>query len=659
MPARFPIAGSTACSSPARSGRPASASSTRRWCSRPRSATPSRWAPRRGGSKTSPTTACSSRRRPASRARCRSGTATRRAVRSNWAYAIGKLVRELGDTPKPAAIARLTEHHGLDRLAAENVLQLSRRAGGGRRRPRRSHHRHRALPRRARRLARVRALAARQPHPRAVGDGGDGARPQPHRRGRGSDVGRRRLRRPLPRDRAAARSGADAARPRRDRRRWCCGSSDRPRSSPRDSARRRPGRCCCRGGARASERRSSCSGSGHRICWRSRRDSDRFPPCSRPTAKCCAITSTCPALVDVLRQVGTRARRVTTIDSKQPSPFAASLLFSYVANYIYDGDAPLAERRAQALSVDQAQLRELLGDAELRDLLDPDALAELERRLQHLEDGYKVRSADGIHDLLIRIGDLTLEEIVERVGVCRRRRRRVGRTRAGAADRAAAGRRRAALRRGGGRGALPRRARRARCRPGCPKRCSSRCAIAAGDLAMRFARSHGPFTAGAAGRALRARHRGGRDAAAAAHRGRTAHRRRVPARRHRARVGRRQRAAQPAPPLAREAAPRDRGRRRRRARPLHGGAGMASARSARGLEALLDAIEQLQGAAMPASVLERDILPARVADYTPGDARHADGGRRGGVGGRSSGSASATAASRSTSPTISRACVRP
>ena len=60
----------------------------------------------------------------------------------------------------------------------------------------------------------------------------------------------------------------------------------------------------------------------------------------------------------------------STVDSQTPSPFAASLLFSYVANYIYDGDAPLAERRAQALSVDQAQLRELLGDAELRELLD-------------------------------------------------------------------------------------------------------------------------------------------------------------------------------------------------------------------------------------------------------------------------------------------------
>ncbi len=90
-----------------------------------------------------------------------------------------------------------------------------------------------------------------------------------------------------------------------------------------------------------------------------------------------------------------------------PSPFAASLLFSYVANYIYDGDAPLAERRAQALSVDQAQLRELLGDAELRELLDADALEALERQLQHLDEKYQVRTADGLHDLLIRIGDLS------------------------------------------------------------------------------------------------------------------------------------------------------------------------------------------------------------------------------------------------------------
>ena len=121
-----------------------------------------------------------------------------------------------------------------------------------------------------------------------------------------------------------------------------------------------------------------------------------------------------PALVDTLRQVSQRSLRVTTVDSKAPSPFAASLLFSYVANYIYDGDAPLAERRAQALSVDQAQLRELLGDAELRDLLDADALDDIEAQLQHLDERYRVRHADALHDLLIRIGDLSVTEIQAR-----------------------------------------------------------------------------------------------------------------------------------------------------------------------------------------------------------------------------------------------------
>ena len=72
-----------------------------------------------------------------------------------------------------------------------------------------------------------------------------------------------------------------------------------------------------------------------------------------------------------------------------PSPFASALLFGYVANYIYDGDAPLAERRAQALAIDQAQLRELLGEAELRELLDADALAEVEAQLQQLDERHQ------------------------------------------------------------------------------------------------------------------------------------------------------------------------------------------------------------------------------------------------------------------------------
>ena len=77
-----------------------------------------------------------------------------------------------------------------------------------------------------------------------------------------------------------------------------------------------------------------------------------------------------PALTDILSRVRSRSIRVVNVESTTPSPFSSSLLFGYVANYIYDGDAPLAERRAQALSVDQSQLRDLIGDTELRDLLD-------------------------------------------------------------------------------------------------------------------------------------------------------------------------------------------------------------------------------------------------------------------------------------------------
>ncbi len=105
---------------------------------------------------------------------------------------------------------------------------------------------------------------------------------------------------------------------------------------------------------------------------------------------------------------------MVTVDSATPSPFASSLLFGYVANYIYDGDAPLAERRAQALAIDQAQLRELLGEAELRELLDADALAELEAPApapHRAEPGEERRRA---HDLLLRLGDLSRDELAAR-----------------------------------------------------------------------------------------------------------------------------------------------------------------------------------------------------------------------------------------------------
>ncbi len=152
-----------------------------------------------------------------------------------------------------------------------------------------------------------------------------------------------------------------------------------------------------------------------------------FPMLLEVYRECLRDVFDMPALVDTLRRIERREIKPATVDSTTASPFASALLFGYVANYIYNGDAPLAERRAQALSIDQAQLRELLGEAELRELLDADALADVERQLQQLGDTQRVKTVDGIHDLLLRLGDLTLDEVVgpephRRVGCPRRTR---------------------------------------------------------------------------------------------------------------------------------------------------------------------------------------------------------------------------------------------
>src|SRR5262249_35021014 len=136
-----------------------------------------------------------------------------------------------------------------------------------------------------------------------------------------------------------------------------------------------------------------------------------FPLLLETYRECLRDVFDMPALVATLRALRDRSMRVATVDTATPSPFASSLLFGFVANYIYDGDAPLAERRAQALSIDQSQLRELLGDAELRELLDADVLAAVEAELQQLEPRFRARGTDGIHDLLLRVGDLSAEEL--------------------------------------------------------------------------------------------------------------------------------------------------------------------------------------------------------------------------------------------------------
>ncbi|MEZ5080420.1 MAG: DEAD/DEAH box helicase [Thermoleophilia bacterium] len=122
-----------------------------------------------------------------------------------------------------------------------------------------------------------------------------------------------------------------------------------------------------------------------------------------------------PALTSLLRRIQSREVGVVEVETPAPSPFAGSLLFEYVATYMYEGDAPVAERRAQALALDRDLLRDLLGEREIRELIDADALAQVERDLQALSDGMQARTADGLHDVLRRVGDLNEREVTARI----------------------------------------------------------------------------------------------------------------------------------------------------------------------------------------------------------------------------------------------------
>ena len=134
-----------------------------------------------------------------------------------------------------------------------------------------------------------------------------------------------------------------------------------------------------------------------------------FPIVLEAYRECLRDVFDLPGLVGVLRDVAARRARVTTADTRRPSPFASSVLFAFVANFIYDADAPAAERRAQAMSIDVERLRELLGDAEARQVLDPEVIAEHERSLQRLTR--PATHADAVHDLLLYVGDLTVPEL--------------------------------------------------------------------------------------------------------------------------------------------------------------------------------------------------------------------------------------------------------
>jgi ATP-dependent Lhr-like helicase len=122
-----------------------------------------------------------------------------------------------------------------------------------------------------------------------------------------------------------------------------------------------------------------------------------------------------PSLMAVTSRIATRNIRILEAETESASPFARSLLFGYVAAFMYEGDSPLAERRAAALSLDATLLAELLGRAELRELLDPKVIEQTELELQRLAPDRKAKDAEGVVDLLRVLGPLSVEEIASRV----------------------------------------------------------------------------------------------------------------------------------------------------------------------------------------------------------------------------------------------------
>ena len=140
-----------------------------------------------------------------------------------------------------------------------------------------------------------------------------------------------------------------------------------------------------------------------------------FPIVLETFRECLRDVLDLPALVGLLSKLNRREVSLVEVETQTASPFASSLLFDYVATYMYEGDTPNAERRAAALSLDRDLLRELLGQDELRDLIDPGALAAVEDDLQWLSEHRRVATRDALHDMLRSLGDLNESELAARV----------------------------------------------------------------------------------------------------------------------------------------------------------------------------------------------------------------------------------------------------
>ena len=139
-----------------------------------------------------------------------------------------------------------------------------------------------------------------------------------------------------------------------------------------------------------------------------------FPIMLEAARECLQDVYDLPALVDLMTGIGRRRVQVREVETADPSPFARSLLLGYMAQFLYDTDAPLAERRTAALALDQSLLAELLGTVSLRELLDAEVIAEVEQRLQGLAEERALRGPEQIADALRRLGPLTPEQLGQR-----------------------------------------------------------------------------------------------------------------------------------------------------------------------------------------------------------------------------------------------------
>ena len=485
----------------------------------------------------------------------------------------GRRVRARGPRHGRAATAvgRLRDEHGLDELAATNLLQYldeQAEATGAvpddrtivveRFRDEIGDWRVCVLSPFGAQVHAPWAMALAGPAGRALG-----------RRGR-ADVERRRHRAaPARGGRRAAASTSWPSTPTRS-----TSSSSSPAAEHRDvrlalPGVRRPGPAAAPPPARPAHAAVAAAPEGGRPARRGRRSYPTFPILLEATRECVNDVFDLPALREVLRDLRGRKVRVVPVDTPRASPFAQSLLFGWIAVYMYEGDAPLAERRAAALALDRDLLRDLLGAEELRELLDPDVLADLELELQRLVDGRRARDADEVHDLLRLLGPLTASRARRP-----RRRRRADvaawrrRPRRRAAGHPRLGGRRGARRRGRGRRPPARRPRRraarSACRPRSPSRSTRRSTTSSPASPAPTGRSSPPRSpprsasppTGCGPCSTRSEADGRRRAG------------RVPARRRRARVVRRRRAAPAAAPVAGRAAQGGRAGRRRRPRPL-------------------------------------------------------------------------------------------